>query len=393
MLQFQELCNTAEGADENRSGDSFSSSAVPELAISMERLLHWLAPVGASCVWTRSFGLWASGASGSVLWDAFWGGPNISAVLKIEWEVSSPYVFAVSLSVGIALLASVHTSFPSSTTDELVVRGRHERPTDLRPLAHGSYEEQSRFVLNSEEAEKYDYLYEERDKNDKSIAHKCEASYAISTSDGRILSYILLIGAVFLHALLRPFRDSSISHDLCDFVLVLSIPFLIHTTLEYKELIWWGKTLPNRLARPSTVSITNMWPPSTMHALRRVWSPIVASFLALIAFQHRYLIPLTISASYAIHGKLVQSTWVTSIFLLISSLLLLLLFWIYGKKKMSNGEYIFGNYHEDVFQVLLVSAILIGLCAFSLPWRMFPILFLAILSLSLFVSTRMVRFC
>lgn len=155
-----------------------------------------------------------------------------------------------------------------------------------------------------------------------------------------------------------------------DVLLLLFIPFFLQSFIPQKY---------RRILQHSFGEINSSRP------LTRAFA-VLSTFLA---FVFRVLVPCTLYVTHTIHGKvLVQPLWLTIIYLNISLLCIGSTVWFYG--RMKHGEYLGGDYHDDIFQLLLISSTTSAAMACALPWRAFPFILVAALSFSLFISTRMV---
>jgi hypothetical protein len=65
--------------------------------------------------------------------------------------------------------------------------------------------------------------------------------------------------------------------------------------------------------------------------------------------------------------------------------------WFYGRRSTTTGDFLLGEQHEDIFQTLLVCSSFFAGLGLGLPWSAIPIPVLSFLSLSLWITTRMVR--
>jgi len=165
---------------------------------------------------------------------------------------------------------------------------------------------------------------------------------------------------------------TTITSSLWDTVLLLYVPFLLRTLIprEYRWICQYSMGAMKNISKPRNWVIS-----------------VIGIFLAL---EFRVLLPCTFYITHLIHGKvLVQSIWLTIIYHTISLLCVGLSVWFYG--RMKHGELLGGEYHDDILQVLLITSATNFALALALPWRAFPFVLVATLSLSLFISTRMVR--
>ena len=180
--------------------------------------------------------------------------------------------------------------------------------------------------------------------------------------------------------------------DIYDLVLILTIPYIafvaviraLHTT--------------NILPSPYGVALSNYQynnqqqqqkhPPSK---LRDHIGFAVLTFVASWSLQQRYLISMCHSLSYHYFGTQVP-TWQCTMYWSLTTLLLYVVVFVWGRMDPNNHQLLFGEYHEDVVQLILAA---VGLCfgkAFGLPWSMTPLPILGILGLIFWINTRMLRY-
>ena len=66
--------------------------------------------------------------------------------------------------------------------------------------------------------------------------------------------------------------------------------------------------------------------------------------------------------------------------------------WIWGRTSTVTNELFFGEYHEDIVQLSIsLSGMLLGK-AFGFPWNLTPLPILAFLGLSVWITTKMMRY-
>jgi hypothetical protein len=116
---------------------------------------------------------------------------------------------------------------------------------------------------------------------------------------------------------------------------------------------------------------------------------LVVLFLSSLAIQQRYLIPVVHEFAYHYTG-IKQSSWMLCLYWTLATVTLLLTTWLWG--RTSQGQPFLGEYHEDVLQLLLsLLGLLLGK-GVGMPWNFAPLPILAFLGLSLWLSTRMLRY-
>jgi hypothetical protein len=209
-----------------------------------------------------------------------------------------------------------------------------------------------------------------------------EAAYAIPerVAKGHCKMLVFLPAFVHVATFLSRFGGRfPATDDIYDLMLAMTVPFLLQGMIE---------TL--HIARVRT-SIYGAILSTTSRPLSRQVVSLAAAFLASFAAQQRHLIPLCHRLSYHFLG--VQSpTWLLTLYWTMATVSLLASSWIWGRISPTTGQPMFGEYHEDIVQlVLALSGLSLGK-AFGLPWNMTPLPVLGTLGLSLWVSTRMLRY-
>ena len=136
--------------------------------------------------------------------------------------------------------------------------------------------------------------------------------------------------------------------------------------------------------------INNIFFPKAGNTLRGTFIPLLLSLAASVAVQQRYLIPLCHRVSYQFKGHDLPSADMVSIFLSGATLFIVAGGWIWGSISTKTGEPLFGEFHEDVVQLLFALAGMCGGLAFGMPWGLIPLPILAFLGLSLWLTTRLV---
>lgn len=209
--------------------------------------------------------------------------------------------------------------------------------------------------------------------------------YAISSFAARIHSVLVLLIPPTMHVLAfrRRIMSSNASFDdIYDLVLAWVFPYLLHYLLHmlHHSGTWKGP-----------YAMSNILFPTYGNTLRGIIVPMMVTLVASLAVQQRYLIPLCHSVAYQFNGHDQSSNAVVSAFLSLATLSSLMAIWVWGRKSVQTGEPVFGEYHEDVVQLLLaLGGFLVGK-AFGMPWNLTPLPILAFLGLSVWATTRMVR--
>jgi hypothetical protein len=212
---------------------------------------------------------------------------------------------------------------------------------------------------------------------------------AIYPREGRLLSNLLVFAPMMVH--LMTFRQRIVYSyaswdDLWDFILASTVPYLLHYLLASNGVFdeRWRRSL-NWLLKAGTSPLEGG------RTVRGAAVPMVISLLACISFQQRYLISLCAWASYILNGhEGVISSTLATIFLTLGTLFMYATVWFFGRQH-ADGSYLLGDYHEDVFQMLLgASAIFFGMSC-SPPWTFLPVPMLFAESLALWIISKQVR--
>jgi hypothetical protein len=195
---------------------------------------------------------------------------------------------------------------------------------------------------------------------------------------------LVLIVPVTMHVgicykrLLSRYADSD---DWYDWFLAVAIPYLC---------LYGLSALDNSDVFPNPYSNRALFGAGGV-TLRGTLVPLGVSVLASLALQQRYLIPLCHQFSYHFLGHK-SSSWLVSLYWTIATLSFVLCVWFWGRKSVVTNQPIFGEYHEDVVQLTLsLGGLALGK-AFGLPWNFTPLPILAFLGLSLWLTTRMLRY-
>jgi hypothetical protein len=316
----------------------------PSWATSVERMLHaMLPPVAAAIV---SFFL-----AGFLVSEL---GLDLSATL-------APHLFALLLFSGMVFLGCSESSFSPSNKSN--ANASKDKGKDKA---------------------------EDDDKVKRASLSSGKEVFVLPTSYARAHSTILLLVPALMHVMM--FRRRIISanvttDDWIDLALVWTIPYLLHYILH--QLLVSGK-LQGPYLFPSSF-INNILFPKAGNTLRGTFIPLVLSMVASIAVQQRYLIPLCHQISYQFKGHDLPSAQMVSIFLSGATLFIVAGGWIWGSISTTTGEPLFGEFHEDVVQLLFALAGMCGGLAFGMPWGLIPLPILAFLGLSLWLTTRLVR--
>jgi hypothetical protein len=180
------------------------------------------------------------------------------------------------------------------------------------------------------------------------------------------------------------------SDDFFDWILVTVVPYL----MLYALVLLHGSGMS---LSPYQAAVQHMLPGvgggagGGDNTLRGAALPAILSVVASWALQQRYLIAICHSFSYHFMGT--QSpAWLISTYWTAATVSLCFSFLVWGRISGSTGAPLFGEYHEDIVQLgLAVAGLALGK-AFGLPWNFTPLPILAFLGLSLWITSRMLRY-
>mmetsp|Transcript_10802 Transcript_10802/g.19730 ORF Transcript_10802/g.19730 Transcript_10802/m.19730 type:complete len:1291 (-) Transcript_10802:164-4036(-) len=300
----------------------------PSFALMMERLLHSVLPPASACTVTYHL-------TSVVAFEMDWG---LDAAATL-----APFGFAAWLALGMAMVGSCQSSFRKAAAEQEQQIIAHDKMSDMN--------------------------------------HR-----AITPSHGVLHSFLLLSLAPMLHLVMfrnRIFTYYAFQDGYNHLILALAVPYLIHFVLglvRKGDTLWYARELPTLLR------------PTKDPTLRGASLPICMSVLAAFALQQEYLVPVCHRVAYVIYGHDVSSTWITSLHLTCSMIFLLASVWFYGRRSTTTGDFLLGEQHEDIFQTLLVCSSFFAGLGLGLPWSAIPIPVLSFLSLSLWITTRMMRY-
>ncbi len=210
-----------------------------------------------------------------------------------------------------------------------------------------------------------------------------EPNFILTSFSAQIHTMVLLLVPGTMHVLIfrsRIFSRYASFDEIYDLALVWTIPYVL-------QCIILGLFEKSPYSLPKI-----LFPKAGSKTLRGTFVPLFATLVACIAAQQRYLIPLCNSVAYQFNGHDLASTWVVSLYLTIATTALVFAFWIWGRTSSKTNELVFGEYHEDIVQLSVsLSGMLLGK-AFGFPWNLTPLPILAFLGLSVWITTRMMRY-
>ncbi|KAL7555377.1 hypothetical protein ACA910_022363 [Epithemia clementina (nom. ined.)] len=314
----------------------------PSTVTSIEQTLHAILPLVASSICTFRLG--------TILEAEF--GRDVSGI----W---GPYVFAFLLAVSMLTLgcAAPRRGFLSpSSTSKNGVASNIMSPTPING--------------------------DKKDKAPSTGDSRSSLSYIISPSIAFGHIALLLVGPLAMHlatCLGRILSYYASTDDLCDILLVATVPYLLQYTITWLHETSW---------RPSPYATPRLGHSGSLSGILR---PTVVGIVASLAAQQRYLINFSHDFSYQFVG-VKSPAWLISIYLTGATFSLIFTMSVWGRVSTATNEPLFGEYHDDIVQVALsLTGMLLGK-GVGLPWNFTPLPVLAFLGLSLWLTTRMLRY-
>ena len=208
------------------------------------------------------------------------------------------------------------------------------------------------------------------------------SSFIVSSSIAFGHVVLLLVGPLLMHlatCIGRIFSFYASADDLCDIILIASVPYLLQYTITWLHETSW---LPSPYATPKL---------GHSASLSGILRPTVVALIASLAAQQRYLINLSHDFSYLFMGAK-SPAWLISLYLTGATVTLIFTMSVWGRVSTATNEPLFGEYHDDVVQLSLsLTGLLLGK-GVGLPWNFTPLPVLAFLGLSLWLTTRMLRY-
>ena len=309
----------------------------PSTLASIEQTLHALLPLVASSICTVRFGAFSESEFGR----------DVSGVL-------APYIFALLLAAAMMTLgcATPRDESSSSGTNGMV------KTTSA--------------TIN----------VVDNDKESSGNGKRSSISFIISSPIAFGHTAVLLVGPLAMHlatSLGRILSFYASTDDLYDILLVATVPYLIQYTITWMHETTW---------RPSPYASPRLGHSTSFTGVLR---PVLVGLVASIALQQRYLITFSHDFSYQFVGTK-SPAWLISLYLTSAALTLIFTMSVWGRVSTKTNELLFGEYHDDVVQVALsLIGMLLGK-GLGLPWNFTPLPVLAFLGLSLWLTTRMLRY-
>jgi len=225
------------------------------------------------------------------------------------------------------------------------------------------------------------------DESKKKKSQQQHINYIIQ-SEGRYLSYLLVFLPSIIHFALYHQRLSFTDDSIYDFILVVTIPYLLHYLIVSKGLIneYWKLSLPSILQpTSSTLTTSGYGIPST--------SLIIISSITILTFQHQYIVPICIHISYIINDHdTIISIFKCNFWLSVGSTFGYISYWFYRRTNTTTNEYLLGEYHEDTFQLLLALTSIFYSLSVNPKLQYLPGPMLLVESVALWLITKQLRY-
>jgi hypothetical protein len=224
--------------------------------------------------------------------------------------------------------------------------------------------------------------------HESSDNNKSKTLYCISQTMAFAHATLLLLAPPLMHMATfwkRLFSSVSTNDDWCDWLMSLCIPYLLLAALGILHQ-------SNMLVTPyGSLRLTAATMNTSTSALAHGLFQIGATLATSLALQQRYLIPLAHSFSYTVLGVTTPS-WALSVYWTSATIALLAAGWLWGRTSTITGQLLLGEYQEDFVQLLLaLTGLAIGKGC-GAPWNFTPLPILAFLGLSIWLTTKMLRY-
>lgn len=283
--------------------------------------------------------------------------------LQLEWLQEGSYIMERSLH---ALLPLVSSAIFTQTFGQIRVINR-DATAMLSPFLFATFMTVAMLSLGSTESR----VFANQDSTHR---------FLLSPPIALVHSTVLFLIPPLMHlatSIKRIISRYASTDDWYEMTIIALVPFL---------LLFFIHSLNEQGIIKSPYAMPHMFPSN----LRGELVPMAASLITSLALQQRHLIPLCHSLSYHLMGTK-SPAWLVSLYWTLATVSILFCFWAWDRKS-SSGALLFGEYHEDVVQLGLS---LVGLTlgkAFGLPWNFTPLPILAFLGLSIWLTTRMLRY-
>lgn len=341
LVLYSASSASANHNDAQQSSEQYSS----QLPVHLERTLHSILPPVAACLISNALTVGIEDSMG-----------------RDTAAIAAPFLFAVSLVAGMMWIGSCHTSFP-------VQNQQQQQQNQNQQQSHRHSNSTPSFVLSTPLAQGH-----------VALLLATPAAMHVMTCLGRIVS------------------SYASSDDFFDWIIVTVVPYL----MLYATVVFWNSSSNNTNSTtnattaglsPYQAAAHHILPGAGMgnNTLRGTALPAILSIVTSWALQQRYLI--SICHSFAYHFMGAQSpAWLISAYWTVATVSLCFSLLVWGRQSGSTGALLFGEYHEDMVQLgLALSGLALGK-AFGLPWNFTPLPILAFLGLSLWITSRMLRY-
>ena len=194
--------------------------------------------------------------------------------------------------------------------------------------------------------------------------------FCVSSQNAWLHTLVWQLVPLLMHLAMHGLLPATLD-DWFDWLLVATVPYLLH---EAFQALHWNRIMSSPYERKQS----------------SLWRVLPVAGLASLALQQRHLVPLCHSFSFHFMGQ-THSNWLVSLYWTLATVAAMACVLLWNKKK-ANNEPLLGEYHEDVVQLLLsLAGAAIGK-SWGLPWNFTPLPILAVLGLTLWVATRMLRY-
>jgi len=248
-------------------------------------------------------------------------------------------------------------------------------------LLPSSINKQRDDVMDGQQLQLDDY-----DESKKKKSQQQQSNYIIQ-SEGRYLSYLLVFLPPIIHFALYHQRLSFTDDSIYDFILVMTIPYLLHYLVVSKGVIndYWKLSLPSILQPSNTLTSSGYGIPST--------SLILISVITILTFQYQYIVPICIHISYIINDhNTIISIFKCNFWLSVGSTFSFISCWFYRRTNTTTNEYLLGEYHEDTFQLLLALTSIFYSLSVNPKLQYLPGPMLLVESVALWIITKQLRY-
>lgn len=268
------------------------------------------------------------------------------AATRIGLVNLSPYMYAIVLYVGIYLFGKALSSY-------------------IPPP-----QKQTQDILRSDHIEDEESKY-----NRKTVDHISGPQYSISRECGHVLALCLQFTPTILYVWQRirgsTDRDITLMQDFCSASSLLSVSYLLSFLLQYQRISWWQE------------------PKRGYHHTREVSLSAFVAVIGFASFQYRYLVPISLAVSHHFHGRQTQELWQICLSFNSGVLGIIGTAWVSMRRNIE-GDRMLGTAHYELCTVMaLLSLFSVG-TSFPLPYGVILVLVVSIMSIAMFVITKLV---